>query len=70
MRGGFADVAPTGLTILAEHAVPLEEFDGAQISADIEAAESEVAGATNDEGRRRAAEKRDQLIEVKVALKL
>ena len=70
VRGGFADVAPTGLTILAEHAVPLEEFDGSQITADIENAESEVAGATTDEARRRASEKRDQLVEVKAALKL
>jgi F-type H+-transporting ATPase subunit epsilon len=50
--------------------VPLEEFDGSQIAADIENAESEVAGATTDEGRRRASEKRDQLIEVKGVLKI
>ena len=70
MRGGFADVAPTGLTILAERAVPLEEFGAAQIAADIEDAEDEVAHAKTDEGRRLAAEKRDQLIEVKGALKI
>ncbi|MGA2638370.1 F0F1 ATP synthase subunit epsilon [Methylocella sp.] len=70
VRGGFADVAPTGLTILAERAVPLEEFDAAQIAADIEDAEDEVARAKTDEGRRLAAEKRDQLIEVKGTLKI
>ena len=60
----------SGLTILAEHAVPLAEFDAAQIDADIEEAENEVAAATTDEGRRVAVEKRDQLIEVKGALKI
>ena len=28
VRGGFAQVTPEGLTVLAEHAVPLEELDG------------------------------------------
>ena len=70
VRGGFADVAPAGLTILADHAVPLEEVDAAKIAADIKDAEDEVAAATTDEGRRVAVEKRDQLIEVKGALKI
>jgi F-type H+-transporting ATPase subunit epsilon len=68
--GGFADVAPAGLTILADRAVPLEEVDAAMFAADIEKAEGEVAAATTDEGRRVAVEKRDQLIEVKGALKI
>jgi F-type H+-transporting ATPase subunit epsilon len=70
VRGGFADVAPHGLTILAEYAVPLEELDGAQLGADIKVAEDEVAAAHTDETRRIAAEKRDHLIELKTALKL
>jgi F-type H+-transporting ATPase subunit epsilon len=68
--GGFADVAPAGLTILADRAVPLDELDASQIAADIEDAEDEVARAKTDEGRRLAGEKRDQLIEVKGALKI
>ena len=70
VRGGFADVAPSGLTILADRAVPLEELDAAQIDADIEDAEDEVASAKTDEGRRLAVEKRDQLIELKGALRI
>ncbi len=70
VRGGFADVAPAGLTILAEHAVPLAEFDAAQIASDIKDAEEDVANAATDEARRLAAEKRDQLLELKDALKL
>ena len=27
VRGGFADVSPSGLTLLAEHAVSLEDFN-------------------------------------------
>jgi F-type H+-transporting ATPase subunit epsilon len=46
VRGGFADVAPEGLTILAEEALPLSEFDPASIEADIEAAEVKLAAAS------------------------
>jgi F-type H+-transporting ATPase subunit epsilon len=70
VRGGFADVASAGLTILAEHSIPLEEFDAAKIAADIKDAEEDVADATTDEARRLAAEKRDQLQELKAALKI
>jgi len=31
VRGGFADVAPTGLTILAEEARPIAEFNRTEI---------------------------------------
>ncbi len=30
VRGGFADVAPTGLTILAESSVPVDQLDARQ----------------------------------------
>lgn len=33
VRGGFAQVTPEGLTVLAEHAVPLDELDGAALDA-------------------------------------
>src|SRR6202012_276351 len=46
VRGGFADVAPEGLTILAEQALPLSEFDPASIDADIEAAQGQLAAAS------------------------
>ena len=35
VRGGFADVSPAGLTILAEQAIPVEELDAAKIDAQI-----------------------------------
>ena len=70
VRGGFADVSPKGLTILAEYAVPVEELDAEKIDADLKNAEEDVADAKTDEARRLAAEKRDQLKELKAALKL
>jgi F-type H+-transporting ATPase subunit epsilon len=70
VRGGFADVSPAGLTILAEFAIPLEELDAAKIAADVKDAEEDVSDATTDEARRLAAEKRDQLLELKNALKI
>jgi F-type H+-transporting ATPase subunit epsilon len=46
VRGGFADVAPEGLTILAEEALPLAEFDPASVDREIEAAEVKLAAAS------------------------
>ena len=54
VRGGFADVAPEGLTILAEQALPLSEFDPHSIDADIEAAEVALASAESLEAREAA----------------
>jgi F-type H+-transporting ATPase subunit epsilon len=68
VRGGFADVAPSGLTILAELAMPVEDFDAAAVAAQIKDAEEDVADATSDEQKRLANEKLDQLRELKEAL--
>jgi F-type H+-transporting ATPase subunit epsilon len=62
VRGGFADVSPRGLTILAEQAVPVEEVTDDVVAAEIKAAEAEFAGAGDDEARRVAAEKLSQLV--------
>jgi F-type H+-transporting ATPase subunit epsilon len=70
VRGGFAQVAPQGLTILAEQTFALEELDAAKIDADLKDAEEDVADAKTDEVRRLATEKRDQLNELRAALKL
>jgi F-type H+-transporting ATPase subunit epsilon len=68
--GGFAEVAPSGLTILADQAVPLAEVDAAELDAQLKNFEEEVAGAKTDEARRMAVEKRDQLLELRAALKI
>ena len=51
MRGGFADVSPTGVTILAEEASADREFDRAKIEASLLQAEQELAAASTPEAR-------------------
>jgi F-type H+-transporting ATPase subunit epsilon len=70
VRGGFAQVAPEGLTILAEQTIALEELDAAKLDADLKDAEEDVVDAKTDETRRLATERRDQINELKAALKL
>ena len=65
VRGGFADVNPAGLTILAEQAIPLDEVDPAMLAQAVQNAEEDVADA-KDGAIRDAAELRlHQLREVK-----
>ncbi|KQN73787.1 MULTISPECIES: F0F1 ATP synthase subunit epsilon [unclassified Devosia] len=45
VRGGFADVSPAGLTILAEESVPFSEFDRADLQTQIAAAQGELTRA-------------------------
>ncbi|MDE2577781.1 MAG: F0F1 ATP synthase subunit epsilon [Hyphomicrobiales bacterium] len=70
VRGGFADVAASGLTILAEVAVPVEQLDAAKIAQEIKNAQEDASDASTDEAKRVAGEKLDQLNELKVALGL
>ena len=68
VRGGFADISASGLTILAETAIPLEELDAKRIDAQIKDAEEDFADAKFEETKRLAGEKLDQLRELKSAL--
>ena len=68
VRGGFADVAPTGLTILAELALPIEQLDAAAIARELKNAEEDVADAADGEARRMAGLRLDQLKQLKDAL--
>lgn len=61
VRGGFAEVTPAGLTILAENAIPLAELDSAALDAEIANAQDDVNDAKNDGTRRVAQEKLDHL---------
>jgi F-type H+-transporting ATPase subunit epsilon len=58
VRGGFADVTPHGLTILADQAIPLEDFDAAALAQEVTNAEEDVADSGDDEVKRRVAETR------------
>jgi ATP synthase, F1 epsilon subunit (delta in mitochondria) len=68
VRGGFADVGPDGLTILAEVALPMEELDAETLAQHVRDAEEDVADAKSDEARQAAAERLSQLTELRDAL--
>jgi len=68
VRGGFADVGPDGLTILAEVALPMEELDAETLAQHVRDAEEDVADAKTDQARQAAAERLSQLTELRDAL--
>jgi F-type H+-transporting ATPase subunit epsilon len=70
VRGGFAEVSPAGLTVLAETAIDLVELDATQLAQAVKDAEEDVADATDDAMRDRAQTKLDQLRQVQATLNL
>jgi F-type H+-transporting ATPase subunit epsilon len=64
VRGGFAEVTPQGLTVLAEEAMPLAELDRAAIDLRIRNAEEDVADARDAAAKQRAQETLEQLREL------
>lgn len=68
VRGGFVEVTPAGLTVLAEHTIPLEELDVAKLDAEIGYAEEDAADARSDEARLSAQERLDHLKQLRQAL--
>lgn len=69
VRGGFADVAPGGLTVLAEQAVPVKEISSEQLDQQIKDAEEDVADAKDDAAKQKAETTLAQLLAVVEALK-
>jgi F-type H+-transporting ATPase subunit epsilon len=68
VRGGFADVSPAGLTILADEAIFAADIDAADLQERVRNAEEDVADA-KDAAVKAAAELRlQQLKEVQTAL--
>jgi F-type H+-transporting ATPase subunit epsilon len=53
VTGGFAEVGPAGLTILADRAVARANFDTAALAAEIKDAEEDVADAADEAQRDR-----------------
>lgn len=62
VRGGFADVTPEGLTILAEEAINLADVDSAAIAQDLSDAREDLKDAPDD-AHRAAAEERIAYLE-------
>ena len=61
VRGGFADVNASGLSVLAEKAVPEAEFGPAIAASEVAAAEAVLAEAKSEEAKDRAVAALDQL---------
>jgi len=70
IRGGFAEIGPSGLTVLAETAIDLVELDAGQLAHAVKNAEEDVVDATEDIARDRAQAKLDHLRQVQTALNL
>jgi len=64
IRGGFAEVTPLGLTILAEEAVPADQIDRADLEQHMKNAEEDVADAKDEETRAVAREAVEHLRQV------
>jgi F-type H+-transporting ATPase subunit epsilon len=57
VRGGFADVTPAGLTILAEEAVRLADVDAGALDSEIAKVRSDASDPGDETRRKRAAER-------------
>ena len=67
IRGGFVEVSPGKITVLAEEALPMAEVDLSVLDQRIRDAEEDVAAAKSDSERARAAETLDDLKQVRAA---
>jgi F-type H+-transporting ATPase subunit epsilon len=68
INGGFAEVGPNGLTVLADTAVPIEEFDAAALAGVIKDTEEDIADSTDGWQRDRLTRRLEQLHELQRAL--
>jgi F-type H+-transporting ATPase subunit epsilon len=66
--GGFAEVGPGGLTVLADRAVARADFDLESLAGDIRDAEEDLADCKDDTERDRLARHLDQLRALQAAL--
>ena len=68
VNGGFAEVNPDGLTVLADLAVPVEDFDKAVLAGEIENTGEAVATAEDGTTRDKLARRLEQLKMLQMAL--
>ena len=66
--GGFAEMSPAGLTILADQATPRDEFDMTMLASEIKDAEEDVADAKDDAQRDNLKRHLEQLRSLQTAL--
>jgi F-type H+-transporting ATPase subunit epsilon len=68
VSGGFAEVNPAGLNVLADMAVPVEDFDVAELAGVIKDTEEDVANTTDAWERDKLSHKLEQLKALQAAL--
>jgi F-type H+-transporting ATPase subunit epsilon len=68
VNGGFAEVGPSGLTVLADTAVPVEEFDQAVLAGEIKDTEEDFVDITDGWQRDKLAHRLEQLKALQAAL--
>jgi F-type H+-transporting ATPase subunit epsilon len=69
VNGGFADVTPDGLTVLAEDAVDLADVDSAGLEQDLKDAREDVDAARDDERKAVAQTKLARLEALRASLR-
>lgn len=70
IRGGFAEVGPAGVTVLAETAIDLVELNPGALAEAVKDAEEDLADSTEGAVRDRAQTKLDHLRQVQTTLNL
>ena len=68
VNGGFAEVNPDGLTVLADLAVPVDDFDPAVLAGEIKNTEQAVANTKDGATRDRLGRRLEQLKTLQTAL--
>jgi F-type H+-transporting ATPase subunit epsilon len=61
LRGGFADVGPSETAVIAEYAVPLEDFSAAMLTDEIALAQTALEEARDDASRYAASDRLERL---------
>ncbi|MGO9807974.1 MAG: ATP synthase F1 subunit epsilon [Rhodomicrobium sp.] len=68
LRGGFADIGPGETAVIAEYAVPLQDFSAALLTDEIALAEQAIEDARDDVGRFAASDRLERLHSLKARL--
>lgn len=66
--GGFAEVTPQGLTVLAEEAIPMDQVDPEKLAQRIKDLREDVADAKDDDVRLRASDELSDLLQIQASL--
>jgi F-type H+-transporting ATPase subunit epsilon len=69
VRGGFVDISASGLTLLAEQAVAMDEVDADRLAGEIRDLEEDVRDAKSDAARASAQDKLDAARALMAALR-